>query len=232
VAVGEDAYPAMGATRRMVQTGQPAFDLVYGAVWEERLARDPAARTRFNRLAVARSTAVAEVLADQPWAGTECVAEVGGAGVLLVGLLKRRPGLRGIVFDLPDLVAEAAERITAAGLADRCQTVAGSFFQGVPGGGDVYLLCHVLHGWEDPHAREILGAVGRVIPDHGRLLLVEEVLAPPNQPGSKVMDVLMAAVGGRERSEWEWRALLADSGFALAEIRPCRSSSILEARPH
>jgi O-methyltransferase domain len=67
------------------------------------------------------------------------------------------------------------------------------------------------------------------MPDHGRLLVVEEIVAPPNQPGGKLMDLLMAAVGGRERTEPEWRALLADSGFALTGIRPCQSGSILEA---
>jgi hypothetical protein len=232
VAVGECAYPALGATRAMVQTGQPAFDLVFGAVWEEHLARDPAARTRVSDVVAARNTVVAEHLAEVPWRGTETVVEVGGGtGALLVGLLQRRPGLRGIVFDQPQVVAEAAERIEAAGLARRCQTVAGSFFQGVPDGGDVYVLAYVLHAWDDPHAREILGRVRRVIPDHGRLLVVEEVLAPRNQPGGKVRDLLLAAVGGRQRTEQEWRALLADSGFALAGIRPCPPGSMLQAVP-
>lgn len=232
VSVGDSAYPALGATRRMVQTGEPAFELVFGSVWEQHLACDPQARTRFNRLAAARNTALADALADQPWRGQETVVAVGaGTGALVQRLLERRPGLRGVIFDLPDLVAEAAERVAAAGLGDRCQTVAGSFFQGVPAGGDVYVLSYVLHSWEDHNAQEILGAVRRAIPGHGRLLVVEEVVAPPNQPGGKVMDLLMAAVGGRERTNQEWRVLLTAGGFQLTEIRPGPNVSILEAVP-
>jgi hypothetical protein len=232
VSVGERAYPALGATRPMVQTGEPAFGIVFGAVWEEQLARDPEASTRLNRLVAARTTAVAEVLAGQPWRGTDWVVGVGaGAGALVQGLLERRPELRGVIVDLPQAAAEAAQQIQAAGLAGRCQTVAGSLFQGVPAGGDVYVLAYVLHGWDDPHARKILGMVRRAIPEHGRLLVVEEVIAPPNLPGGKVMDLLMAAVGGRERTEPEWRALLADSRFALTTIRPGHNGNILEAVP-
>lgn len=232
ISVGERAYPTLAATLQMIQTGHPAFQVAAGAVWEEQLARDPEARERFSRLAAARARVVAEVLAGLPWAGTECVVGVGaGAGALVQGLLARRPGLRGVVLDLPLAAAEAAGQLQAAGLADRCRTVAGSFFQGVPAGGDVYVLAYVLHAWEDPRAREILGQVRRVMPEHGRLLVVEEVLAAPNQPGGKVMDLLMAAVGGRERTEEEWRVLLAASGFGLTGIRPGHSGGILEAVP-
>lgn len=100
-------------------------------------------------------------LAEQAWRGTETVVDVGGGnGALLVELRKRRAGLRGIVFDLPRLVAEAAEQIAAAGLAHRCQTVAGSFFRDVPAG-DVYVLSYILHAWDDDHhARRILGQSG------------------------------------------------------------------------
>jgi O-methyltransferase domain/Dimerisation domain len=224
VSAGKDAYPALVATRQMVQSGQPAFEEVFGAVWEEQLTRDPQAHRRCNRLAAA--------LADLPWQGTERLVEVGGGtGALLVGLLRRRPGLRGVVFDLPQLAAEALERIEAAGLIDRCQVVAGSFLQQVPADGDANLLCGLLHAWDDAYARAILWQVRTAIPDHGRLLVVEQVLAPPNQAGGKVVNRLMAAVGGRERTEQEWRALLADSGFGLTEVRPGHSASILEAVP-
>ena len=232
ISVGAGAYPALAATRQMVQTGRPAFEIAFGAVWEEHLARDPAARKRVNDLAAARGQAVAGVLAERPWAGTECVVGIGaGSGAVIQGLLGRRPGLRGVIFDLPQGVAEAARQLAASGLADRCQTVAGSFFKGVPAGGEVYVLAFVLHEWDDPRAREVLGQVRRVIPDDGRLLVVEEVLAPPNQPGGKAMDLLMAAMGGRERTEPEWRRLLADGGFQLTTVQPGQSGSLLEAVP-
>jgi hypothetical protein len=105
--VGEVGYPAMGAAVRMIQTGEPAFNLVFGAVWEEHLAIDPHARARFNRLVAARKELLADHLLDHRWTGRETVIDLGGGdGALLQGLLARRPRLRGVVFDLPDVVAE------------------------------------------------------------------------------------------------------------------------------
>jgi hypothetical protein len=233
VAAGEDGYPALAATRRMVESGEPAFEIAFGAVWEEHLARDPAANERFNRLVAARKEQLAELLADRAWRGDETIVDVGaGDGALLQALLRRRPGLRGIAFDLPEVATEAAVRISAAGLAGRCQIVAGSFFRDVPAGGDVYVLSDVLHRWGDECARQILAAVRRAIPAHGSLLLAEEALAQPNRSDGKLMDVLMMAIGGAERTEAQWRALLADAGFTLARIPPGHGSvRVLEAAP-
>jgi hypothetical protein len=229
---GELSYPTMGETLQMVQTGEPAFEAVFGAVLEEHLARDPQARARFDGAVAAGKAALAELLATRAWSGTETVVDVGGGtGALLQVLLERRAGLRGVVFDLPEVAAEAARRLRAAGLAERCQILAGSFFRDVPTGGDVYVLSDVLHYWNDHHAGEILRVVRRAIPDHGHLLLAEDVVAPPNQPGGKLMDLLMLAVGGRERTERQWRVLLADGGFRLTGIQPGTGASILEATP-
>jgi hypothetical protein len=177
---GETAYPALGATRRMVQTGEPAFELVFGAVWEQHLATNLEARACYDRLLAARAQNLAEVLATHAWHGDETVVDIGGGGALLLELLPRREGLRGIVFDLPEAARGAAERLDAAGLADRCQIVA---------------------------------------------------VAPPNHPGGKAMDLLLAAVGGRARTTAEWRALLADGGFELTGVRPGPNASILDAAP-
>src|SRR5918992_2493958 len=149
---GEFSYPAMGETLHMVRTGEPAFEAVFGAVLGEHLARDPRARDRFDGALAAGGEALAELLAARAWSGAETVVEIGGgAGGLLQGLLRRRPGLRGVVFDLPEAAVEAARRLRAAGLADRCRTVAGSYFRDVPAGGDVYVLSGVLHYWDDRH---------------------------------------------------------------------------------
>jgi O-methyltransferase/methyltransferase family protein len=227
---GEVSYPTLGEILWMVQTGRPAFETVFGAVWEEHLVRNPEASSRFDRLLTARQLELVDYLADREWRGHETVVDVGGGdGALLHGLLARRAGIRGIVFDLPGRVARARERIAAAGLTDRCQTVSGSYVQGVPAGGDVYVLSYVLHNWADGNAVEILRAVRRAMPDHGHVLVVEEVVAPPNQPDGKVGDLLVFAVGGRERTEQEWRALLADGGLQLADVRPGPNASILEA---
>jgi SAM-dependent methyltransferase len=225
---GEDFYPAFGATLRMVQTGDPAFDAVFGKRYDDHLAARPEDSTRFNRFMAGGKDMLAELLAADEWRGDETVVDVGGGnGALLVGLLERLPGLRGVVFDLPHVVPEAEERIRAAGLDARCEAVGGSFFDGVPEG-DVYVLSHILHGWEHEPALRILRAVRSAIREGGRVLVVDGVVAPPNEPGSKLMDLLMLTIGGRERTKDEWRELIAGGGFELAGIRAAPFGSILD----
>jgi hypothetical protein len=137
----------------------------------------------------------------------------GGNGELLRGLLERRPELRGIVFDLPETVRDEAA------FGDRLQFVAGSFFDAVPAG-DAYVLSAILHDWNDERAAAILGTVRASAPPGARLLLIESVVAPGNEPqGSKWLDLLMLVlVEGRERTESDWRALLGAAGFEPESI--------------
>ncbi len=155
----------------------------------------------------------ADRLARLDWRANETVVDVGGGnGELLRELLERRPELRGIVFDLP----ETARNNSTFG--DRIEFVAGSFFEAVPAG-DSYILSAILHDWSDDRADEILRTVRRAASPAARLLVIESVVADGNEPqGSKWLDLLMLVLGGRERTAPEWRALLADAGFAVDEI--------------
>jgi O-methyltransferase/methyltransferase family protein len=174
---GEEFYPAFGETLRQVETGEPYFDAVFAASWDEYLAADPEKSTRFNRFMAGGKGMVADALAACAWRGDEIVVDVGGGnGALLQALLEQRPDLGGIVLDLPHVAAEAEERIARAGL-------------------------------------------------------VEGVVAPPNEPGMKLMDLLMLSIGGRERTEEEWRALIRAGGFELTAIRPAPFGNVLEASP-
>jgi hypothetical protein len=229
---GEEFYPAFAELPLTVRDGTPAFEAFAGKTYYEHLAADGGASTRFNRFMASGKEAHAARLADGwSWRGGETVVDVGGGnGALLIGLLGRRPELRGVVFDVPHVAVEAEERVRAAGVGDRCQVVAGDFFDGVPAA-DTYVLSGILHGWDDDGASRILENVRRAIARGGRLFLCESVVAGPNEPGGKMMDLLMLAVsGGRERTEDEWRTLLARTGFQLTELR-LDPPSVLEARP-
>ncbi|MGH3032494.1 MAG: methyltransferase, partial [Gaiellaceae bacterium] len=209
----------------------PRLDAAFGVSYEEYLTANPEARTRFNRFMEGGKDTLAEALAGADWRGDETVVDVGGGnGALVLALLERRPGLSGVVFDLPSVAAEAEERIRAAGLAARCRAVGGSFFETVPAG-DVYVLSRILHGWDDERARLILHAVRRGLAPRGRLIIADGVVAAPNEPGEKLLDLPMLALGGRERTEEEWRVLLADGGFELTRIRLLPFGSILDAAP-
>jgi hypothetical protein len=194
--------------------GKPTFERLFGADFWSWLAEHPEERAAFDRAMEQGNDRRAERLADAGWSGDETVVDVGGGnGSLLLELLRRQPGLRGIVFDLPETVRDEAafgERLTFA---------EGSFFDRVPEG-DVYVLSTILHDWDDEHAEAILRKVRAAARDDSRLILLESVIPPGNEPGGgKWLDMLMMAVlGSRERNEAEWRQLLERGGFRTERI--------------
>lgn len=127
-----------------------------------------------------------------------------------------------------------AKHIASVGLADRCQAVGGSFFESVPPGADAYLLRRILHDWDDHQCRRILQVVRQAMSAKGKLLVIESVIPPGNdQSFAKMLDLTMlVTVGGKERSEPEYRELLAGSGFRLTRIISTPAEvDIIEAVP-
>ncbi|MEV4757843.1 methyltransferase [Micromonospora sp. NPDC049559] len=150
----------------------------------------------------------------------QTIADIGGAdGWLLAELLTRAPERKGIVFDLPNIVAGASEVLTAAGLDKRASVVAGDFFDSIPTA-DVYLMSVVLHDWDDAAAVRILRNIAKAAAPGARLVLMEMVM--PEDDGAhftKTIDLVMLTLfGGRERTQAEWRRLLADGGFRLDRV--------------
>ncbi|HEY6067637.1 MAG TPA: methyltransferase, partial [Gaiellaceae bacterium] len=137
----------------------------------------------------------------------------GGNGALLTALIERAPGLSGVVLDLPETERDEA------GLDDRITFVAGNFFEGVPRG-DAYVLSGILHDWDDGRATAILNAVRAAASPEARLVVIDSVIEPGNDPsGAKWLDLLMLVLeSGRERTEPEWQALLEGAGFAVDRI--------------
>jgi O-methyltransferase domain len=209
--------------------GWPEFAHLFGSVFYEALRQfperfeadfwewlsaHPTERDAFDTAMAGGKERQAERLAALHWHADETVVDVGGGnGELLRRLLLRRPELRGIVFDLPETVRDESV------FGDRIAFVAGSFFDTVPAG-DAYVLSAILHDWNDERANAILGTIHAAAPKGARLLLIESVVAPGNEPqGSKWLDLLMLVLlDGRERTEGEWRALLGDAGFETESI--------------
>lgn len=201
---------------------EPPFPGIFGTDFWSWLAQHPDERAAFDRAMVQGWERRVERLAALDWRGDEVVVDVGGGnGSLLVGLLRRHPGLRGIVFDLPETNRDEAA------LGDRIEFVAGDFFERVPPG-DVYVLSTILHDWDDDRAAAILRTIHVAAPPAARLLIIESVVSPGNEPhGAKWLDLLMLALfAGRERDEAQWRGLLADGGFEPVGIK----DGLIEAR--
>jgi hypothetical protein len=216
-------------------TGQPAVEKTEGVPVFEVFPRNPELSEIFNNAMTAFSAfIVPAVLEAYDFSGIGTLVDVaGGHGQLLISILQKHRGMRGVLFDMEHVLAGAAPRISAAGLDARITTQTGDFFKAVPSGGDAYIMKHIIHDWDDDRALTILRNIKSAMKTGGRVILVESVLAPPNTPDfGKLMDLEMLLLpGGRERTEPEFRALFAAAGLELTRILPTKSPlSVLEAR--
>ncbi len=211
------------AVTELDASGEPTFARTFGDQFWHWLSEHPEERASFDRAMVQGWEGRVERLAALEWRGDETVVDVGGGnGSLLVELIRRRPGLSGVVFDLPETNRDEA-MLGAAGI----EFVAGDFFDRVPQG-DVYVLGTILHDWDDERAGAILRTIGEHAPPDARMLIVDAVIPPGNEPhGAKWLDLLMLTLfAGRERDETQWRSLLAGAGFEPVRIQ----DGLIEAR--
>ncbi|MFE1321132.1 methyltransferase [Kitasatospora phosalacinea] len=219
---------------RSVRTGEPAFERVHGqSVWDHLRDRPEAFQVFDRAMTEASRQIIAPVVAAYDFGSFETVVDVGGGrGALLAAVLAANPGVRGVLFDQPDVIAEAGRPLKEAGVADRAELVPGDFFAAVPAGGDAYLLSNIIHDWDDDASERILGRIVEVLPPGGRVLLVEALLPSGLQPllNVKLMDLdMLLLCGGRQRTEAEFAALLARVGLRLTRVVPGGHCSVVEA---
>lgn len=230
----ENFWANWGRLMDSVRTGKTGWQLRLGVdAWDYR-AQHPEENRRFDRAMVSITSASADSVGeDYDFSRFGTIVDVGGGrGTLLAQILGRHPAARGVLFDQQHVVEGAAPLLEARGVLERCQVVAGSFFDSVPEGGDAYVLKSILHDWYDPDAVRILETVRAAMRPTAVLLVVERVLEPPNQglPG-KLGDLnMLVNPGGTERTRNEWARLLATGGFRLSEVHSTRGLySVLES---
>lgn len=236
---GPGQWLPFGCLYEAVMTGRPATGEALGSdIWT--YYRDhPVEGAAFAGAMGGLSASVsAQVPACFDASGFARIVDVGGSqGVLLTALLQAAPQTYGVLFDRPEVIAGARERVAADPAGERIECVGGDFFTDVPAGGDLYVLKSVLHDWDDEHALQILANCRRAArPDH-TLLLVEGVV--PTEPGPSPLHMLnllmLVELGGRERTREQHAALLADAGYHLERVIPPPAAylpwSLLEARP-
>ena len=218
-------WASWGQLLHSVRTGESGFRAVHGVdVWEYRASR-PNEAAAFDAAMTGLSRRVnAAVAAAHDFGRYGVIVDVGGGrGALLAGILAHHPGVRGVLFDQPAVVAGAEPR------ADGIEIVGGSFFESVPEGGDAYLLKSVLHDWEDESAIEILRACRSAARADTALLVIERQFS---LPATKLSDLnMLVGPGGRERTPEQYAALLAAAGYELlAETPTAIGVSVFEAR--
>lgn len=239
VMLPRESYVAWAELMHTLETGEPAYEKVFGEPRFATLSKDPEGAARFNMAMQRWTEQVAEAVVDAyDFSSVQSVIDVGGGtGALLAAILGANPHLRGAVFDLPAGLEGTDAYLRSAGVRERCEIEAGSFFESVPAGFDRYILKSIIHDWSDDRSVEILSTCRAAMGDDARLLLVEMLLPGTVTETSKdrrahFMDVhMMVMLGGRERNEEQFSALFDASGLKLTRTIDAGDLSVIEAAP-
>ena len=227
---------AVAELPRVVASGETGMQLAFGMPVFEYLMQHPQESADFNRTMIAFAGAeLRAVAAGYDFSGVHRIVDVGGGtGALLATVLGRYPLVTGVLFDRPDVIGEARATLTEHGVTERCEVVGGDFFQSTLPSGDVYLMSHILHDWDDDQCVAILRNCRRTVDPGGRLLIIEMVLPSGDEPHpAKIFDMYMLVLtGGMERTAEQYGELLQSGGFRLTRIVPTQSPvSVIEALP-
>ena len=231
--MGAEFHGAWGELLHSVQTGEPGFQKRFGTPAFRYMMEHPQRHAIYDKAMGGYGQSEVQAMMDAyDFSAFGVVADIGGgSGMLMTAVLKRYPHLKGILFDLPPVAERARSAISNEGLSSRCRIEGGDFLASVPSGADAYILQHIIHDWEDVDAVAILSRCREAMGPESRLLLVESVIPPGNGPCfGKWLDLMMLLVGGRERTEKEYKKLFSDAGLTLNRIVPTAVEiSILEA---
>jgi hypothetical protein len=213
-----------------VRTGEPAFPVQFGQPFWADLAQDPDRAADYDEAMGGDVAAwAAAIVAAFDWGSLHTVVDVGGGnGSLMVELLHAAPTLQGTVFDQPGTADRARARLAAAGLSDRSDVAAGSFFDPLPPGAGGYLLTAIIHDWDDDAALAILSRCRDAAGPGGRVFVIEKIGADGMTPDTEMDLRMLAYLGGQERGLDELIALVETAGFSVATVHDAGAISILE----
>jgi len=215
-----------------IRTGEAAFPQQFGRDFWQDLAADPARRETFTTwMGSDVPSRSPEILSGYDWGSLGRLVDVGGgSGSMMVALLSHYPQLRGTIVDLVENTDDARKALAEAGLSDRGDVVAGSFFDPLPTGAGGYLLSLIIHDCGDQPARQILRRCAEAAGTSGTVFVVERVGADGDSPHTGMDLRMLALYGGKERRIAELTALAEDAGLAMAAVHPAGAFSIVELR--
>jgi len=217
-----DHFNAWGNLIYSIKTGNVAFDNVEGmSVWKYYETHPDEGLNFMKAMTGATGAAVMNVLPCYEFSGFKTIVDVGGGnGALLMAVLNAAPQAKGIVFDEEYVVEETKRTLREKGFDKRCSTEAGSFFDFIPGGADLYLMKMIIHDWNDEQCLQILNNCSKAMKTGSKLLVIESVIPEGNDPHpGKFMDInMLAMTGGRERTEKEFASLFAKVGLTLSRV--------------
>ena len=214
-----------------VRTGRPGYREVFGLPFWDDLAAHPDIAASFDALMgpAGHGTPDPRFEITGGWETVRTIVDVGGGtGALLAEILRARPGLRGILVDLPGTAARAAEAFRAAGLADRVRTAGQSFFDPLPDGADLYLLSKVLNDWPDLETIAILRRCAIAAGRDGRVVIFGGI-APDDAP--PCLTIEMVLLGARTSTLTEFGELAARAGLRVVAAGQQPAGYLVECIP-
>jgi len=204
-----------------VETGTPAFDLVFGSPVGDWRRAKPEQGEAFDSYLARESFAGAEPVLDMlDVSGVKTVADLGGGhGGLLAAILTKHPHLRGVLFTQPLSSMAAKTYLESMDVADRVTLVGVDIAQDIPVDADMYVLKSVLQQHDDTQARMILENCRYALTPGAKLIVVERLMPDRamDDPAAIMLDLhMMAITGGKTRTKAEMEALIAEAGLRIA----------------
>ncbi|MGH6789338.1 MAG: methyltransferase [Pseudolabrys sp.] len=214
-----------------LKTGEVPFEKAHGLPVFEYLEKHPQEHAVFHEATTGLTNAA--VAAAYKFSKFRTLVEVGGGhGSLLAAILMTYPKLKGVLFDRPSVIegASTSGPLIAKEIAPRCTFEAGSFFDSVPKGADAYTMKYILHDWDDEKSIKILSNCRDAMNKNSRLLVVDSIIPPGNDPGYvKLLDIEMLIIGGRERTKADFAEIFRKAGLKLTRVFPTKGPlSIVE----
>jgi len=212
------SWAGWGGLLASLRSGASAMKVQFGRSLFEHLKTTPEAALFNDFMAAQTAASVVALLEAYDFSAAREIVDVGGGhGALVAGILRAHEKARGILFDMPDVIATAGPALSRAGIDDRCRLIGGDFFTSVPAGADLYLLKFILHDWSDAECVRILSNCRQAMAPGGRVLIIEHLISDGSGPDiARFMDInMMVFTSGQERTQAEFATLLAQADLRL-----------------
>ncbi|MBP6870051.1 hypothetical protein KBC04_04160 [Candidatus Babeliales bacterium] len=229
----EKRWRSYGHMGYSVQTGNPAFNYVYGQGYFDFIAQDNDMAASFDEGMRNLSEKEDRALATYyDFSAYNVITDIGGGkGGLLTEIMKLYPSVHGVLYDLPHVQISAQSYVSQCGFDQQVVFTSGSFFDQIPSGSDLYILKRILHDWDDELCVKILSNCRNAMTQNTKLLIIEAIVADDNSRDfAKDVDIAMLVLfGGKERTQNEWTALLEAANLELIKVHKTPSMlSIIE----
>ena len=225
---------AMAEYENAIRTGRSGYEIAHGAAspFDIVAARPDEAAIYHDGMSV-DSELISKILGQCDFTGVHTIVDVGGGrGTLLARLLAAYPDKRGILFDLPEVVANTV--LADYGVSERCEVRAGDLRVDVPAAGDCYVLKNIMHARPDDDCVALLDLIRKNGTSKAKVLIIENVMDDGSRLDfAKIFDLFLLLGGNqtRVRSEEEFRNIIVRSGLTFVAVQPiAQNQCVIAAR--